>query len=462
MLGGWLLLLAPVNAVYALYSLLVLLGAGAAMFALARRWLAGPHAIVAAVFYVVNPYMLLCLYQRGAAAEMMTGAVFPLVLLFADRLPERRAVAGLALAFAACWLTDLPAAVVASYGLALAVVVLAAARRSWRVLLYGAGALALGLALAAFCVLPAAYEQRWVPIEEMISPDYRPENWEFTWGYDQTGGWFYAMVSGLVYGESALAVVGALLALRRSRLPRGVALLLAVMVAACVLMLTPWAGVLWMRLPKLEFVQFPWRLLFVLSTALTVLLTAALARWRWPAGAAVLLLLALAGALPSGIHAVWHPGAPAELQQEIAENHGYAADPSFLPNEADEDLVKAAGNAPEVALDEPAAQVKLERWAPNHKRFVVEAGAPVQATLRLLDYPGWEAAANGVRLATDHNRAGQLTLALPPGRSEVEVRFVRTADHLAGDGLSLAAAALWLALLWGGRRRRMTSAAGAH
>jgi hypothetical protein len=460
-LGALVMILAPANVAYAIYSLLVLFAAGASMFALARRWLGGSQAVVAAAFYAVNPYMLLCVYQRSAVAEMLVGALFPLVLLFADRLPDRRALAGLSLVFAACWLSDLPAAVVVGYLLVLALLLLAWTRRSWSVLVQGGLAIVLGFALAAFFVLPATYQQRWIQIEQAISPDFRPENWEFTWTWDQEAGWFYAIVSCLVYGVSVLAAGSALLAFGRRALPRRVLLLLSVLIAVCILMLTPWSTVLWTHLPKLEFVQFPWRVLFVLSTALAVLLIAGLSpptkAMVAPTGAVrsarlaltAAILIALVGGLLSGWDASWHRGAVRDAQEEIADHGGYEPDGGFLPAYVNAQWLDANRTAPLVGLARQdggpvQAVVTVARWTPNRKRFTVDAGEPATATLHLLDYPGWRVTVNGRSTTASHNGVGQLTVPLPAGHNQVEAAFGRTPDRLAGDCISFLGIIVWI------------------
>ncbi len=67
----------------------------------------------------------------------------------------------LGLIVAAAWLTDLPAAVMLNYSLVFLLIVLATTKRSPRLLLYGAAAVCLGAALAAFYLIPAIYEQKW-------------------------------------------------------------------------------------------------------------------------------------------------------------------------------------------------------------------------------------------------------------------------------------------------------------
>jgi uncharacterized membrane protein len=147
------------------------------MFALARRWLARRDAIFAAAFYTVNPYYIVIIYWRSAYAELLAGALIPLLLLYALRLEEEkwRAAIVLAVIVAAAWLTNAPSAVMANYSLALFLFVLAVLRRSPRIIVPGAFAIGIGLALAAFYVLPATFEQKWVDISQVLGPGVRPQ-----------------------------------------------------------------------------------------------------------------------------------------------------------------------------------------------------------------------------------------------------------------------------------------------
>ena len=69
-------------------------------------------------------------YWRSAFAELLAGALLPLLLLWILRLEERRwrAVIPLGLVVAAAWLTNAPSAVMVNYSLGLLVVVLAVDR----------------------------------------------------------------------------------------------------------------------------------------------------------------------------------------------------------------------------------------------------------------------------------------------------------------------------------------------
>ncbi len=88
----------------------------------------------------------------------------------------RSSIAPLGLSVAALWLTNSPAAVMGSYLLAvLALGMWIAEGRPWPAL-RAAGGMALGLGLAAFYIVPAAFEQRWVQIERAITPGMRVED----------------------------------------------------------------------------------------------------------------------------------------------------------------------------------------------------------------------------------------------------------------------------------------------
>ena len=51
------------------------------MFLLARRYLARADAIFAAALYAANPYHIVIVYWRSAFAELLAGALLPLLLL---------------------------------------------------------------------------------------------------------------------------------------------------------------------------------------------------------------------------------------------------------------------------------------------------------------------------------------------------------------------------------------------
>src|SRR5437667_9649031 len=75
-------------------------------------------------------------------------------------------------------------------------------QRSARPLLYGAVAALIGIALAAFYALPAAYEERWVNISQVLSPGVRPgDNFLFARISDPDHDRFNLLVSLVAVGE---------------------------------------------------------------------------------------------------------------------------------------------------------------------------------------------------------------------------------------------------------------------
>src|SRR6202000_3041965 len=136
------------------------------------------------------------------------------MVLFALR--TRSSIAPLGLSVAALWLTNSPAAVMGSYLLA----VLAAGMwivedRPWPPL-RALGGMALGLGLAAFYIVPAAFEQRWVQIERAIIPGMRVED---SFLFAHTSDAFHDQVlwtaSWIFITEAAVATIVAYLAWRK-------------------------------------------------------------------------------------------------------------------------------------------------------------------------------------------------------------------------------------------------------
>src|SRR3989454_2828398 len=190
MLGAALGFVVPWNAVPGVFIVIVQTMAGICAFALARRFLPANAALFGAACYTANPYALVIVYMRSDFAEQLACAVMPLVVLTALQLCGMaenrrrslpRAMALFAVVFAAVWLSNAPAGVLASYSVALIFGWAVFEKKSLRPLWRGAGGLALGFGLAGFYLLPAGYEQRWVDIAQVLSSGLQPaDNFLYT------------------------------------------------------------------------------------------------------------------------------------------------------------------------------------------------------------------------------------------------------------------------------------------
>src|SRR5271170_7484138 len=150
----------PWNWVPIVYIVLVQTFAGLSAFALARRVLPERAALFCVACYAANPYALLIVYMRSDFAELLANAFFPLLFLFVLQLCEllpsslenqqwspRRAIAAFAIVFAAIWLSNAPAGVIASYSSFAVFGFAAFTRRTRQPLLRGIVGLALGFGL---------------------------------------------------------------------------------------------------------------------------------------------------------------------------------------------------------------------------------------------------------------------------------------------------------------------------
>src|SRR5208337_2339323 len=112
MIGAILGLLLPWRMVPGVYVWMVLILAGAVMWKCAQEWLQPPGALMAALLYATNPYILLTVYKRCAHAELAAIALFPALVLGGIRMGKdaRHVVLPLSLVFATLWISDLPSA----------------------------------------------------------------------------------------------------------------------------------------------------------------------------------------------------------------------------------------------------------------------------------------------------------------------------------------------------------------
>jgi hypothetical protein len=426
------------------------------------------------VICALNPYQLIIVYYRSDFAELLANALFPLLVLGAIRVIQLgwRKVPSLAFVFAATWLTNAPAAVIATYSLALILVVGAAYRRSGRPLLTGGAGMACGFGLAAFYILPAAREQRWVQISQALMQLLRPaSNFIFTHEPDPEFLLFNWKVSSAAMLMILVAAIGAVfLARRRRELGLIWWAVIAIGVAATGLMFSP-SAIFWRLLPKLAFVQFPWRWLGPMGFVFAFFLAAAPSTKRTQFAVWILAGVSIAGIGTAIVEDCWWDSEDIPvLTGGIHSGNGYEGTDEYQPLGSDRynlpgsdvaygdppgppaPLVTRWDEESESAVPVPPQSLHIDRWTSENKEFTFLASANENVGVRLLAFPAWAAQVDGIDVKTfGAPGIGQLLVPVEAGQHRVTLRFERTIDRTLADVIALffvLVVSAWQVLLW--------------
>jgi hypothetical protein len=481
MLGAALSFIVPWNAVPGTFIVIVQTIAGISLFALARRFLPRDAALFGAVCYTANPYALLVVYMRSDFAEQLACALLPLVVLTTVQLSTLRdnrrgslprAVAFFAPAFAAVWLSNAPAGVMASYSVALIFAWEAWAEKSPLPLGRGAIGLALSFALTAFYLLPAAYEQRWVNISQVLSSGLQPsDNFLFSMIGDPEHNLFNWIASGAAVLLIVLTGIAAIAARRENAFGKSngnaesLWLVMLVLFSAATILMIRISAVFWTLLPKLRFVQFPWRWMAILAVPFAYFLAAAASRrrtrWIW----SVAVLVIAGGAATFLVQRTWWDSEDIPvLRQAIANDQGYDGTDEYDP--LGDDHYNLPEKAPRVEVlpvedadkHTPEATVNIVRWTAEKRELQVKSSEPLRVALRLLNYPAWHVEVNGKTVIPTHpDGTAQMILPLSPGTQLVTATFVHTTDRKVGLTISLLALLTLLGLFNAGGLRLLSA-----
>ena len=502
MLGAILTILFPVAATPTIFIFIALLASGLTFYKLASHFVSPDAALLAAALYLANPYMLFNAFERSALAELLAAAWIP--LLFLAVLRTRPTVRAIAIPIALLWLTNAPAAVMGCYTFALLATlrVLHALRtrnlQAKSLALTCIAGTALGLALPAFYLLPAAYERRFIQVAMAIIPNMRyQDNFLFTSTADAAHNVVNHTASTLALTLLVLTIATVLtLLLLRKRIAHFLAPVLAALAALTVFiafLLFSLSAPLWEHLPELAFLQFPWRLLTILSAVLalalallfdafthppTIQLPQAPRKIQLPPSARVLppfaqnlaaLLLPLALGLFT-FHLYAQPcgpdDRPATIAQHLATHHGVAPTDEYTPSNADNDVLRtdnpgywlsASANPntpapntlptatelnPNIDTDDnpiPLDQT-ISAHAPTH--LTLNLPQPEILILNLRAYPNWDVTGVGPdTMSIEHYPSparddGLITMQLPRGQRTIDIAWRRTPDQQLGIALS--------------------------
>lgn len=458
-------------------SIVVLWWMGGLLTFLLLRGFGPWPAALGAVLFVFSPYLMLDAFVRSAYPELASLSFAPGVLWSIDRLLRgaRLAHAFIGAGFVCLMLLcHLPTFVIFTPVFIAYVGYVLWSRGPERggprsvgvrllaiVILIG-----LGAGMAAFYVLPAVTERKFIGLHALTSGsfDYQnhfvaPAQWvRFNWGF---GNSLEGSRDGMSFQIGILQwiviVVGiattVALAMRRQLDRRagwigfwlgGAAFAMVMMSAA--------SQPLWSVVPQLSYLQFPWRYLMVVSLACAACGAALLSGVRSEVAQVVIVLFALVGQL-SAARPQHSPKAQIPLEEMNID------DPSWSRAVSDKTAYFEDAYSPATAAQLLAPDVG--RWTVQSGRAVVRErsvkddqlildvevtdsveGAIVSINSRV--FPGWRARVDGDAPAVSESATGYITVCVPPGRHRVKVEFRNTPIRALGNVVSVVSLVAWL------------------
>jgi Dolichyl-phosphate-mannose-protein mannosyltransferase len=437
-----------------LACVLLVIASAFGMFLLGRLYFGSRGGWLAAAAFLYAPYFAVNLYVRGALAEFAAFPFFAFALYGFGAYAKRKKLGYLlvgASAYAGVLLSHNGSALFFTPPL-LAFFVLTA-YREWRVLMNDVLGWLLGLGVGACVWLPSLADRKYVLIERVLEGYSRYSNhyvyWhQFVskvWGYGKSVPGDQDMLSfSLGWTHLVLVLLAFALALKFRKVASwGWLWFFTAMTAfLCFLMTSASAGI-WDRVPLLQYVAFPWRLLGP-ACFCVALLVASLApameqlRWKNTVFVAALALLIV----PNFRHnrpfqyraenmAQWTPTRISERGIEATTLFEYVprtvkAWPAYNPR----GFWVESGDG-----DVRVTTRGVASWAGE-----VHASQPTTIDLAVTWYPGWTVLVDGARAqAGPADPTGLVRVTIPPGTHHVEAALKRTWPRWLGQAISCVA-----------------------
>jgi hypothetical protein len=455
----------------ACFALLCLVGLG--MYLFASNYFGSLGGLVAAVAYLFAPYLLVNLYVRHSLADFIALAFLPWAFWGVERFIQGSKFLSYCVgpfSIGLLLLCSNPVSLIAIPALVLYIIFLAYTNHSQKRFLRGILCLALGLGLSAFFWLPALVERRFTHLERLLEGYLNYTNhfvypWQLInspWGYGisvpgpQDGMSFAIGPMYLLLSIVAILIIWRfrLLELRYRML---VIFSLVLLLLACFFATTP-SQFIWDRLPLLQYLEFPWRLLTLVafSTALLFGLPLFMLHDK-PKLAGFLAVLLIGGIFISGIiHA--KPNSYLDIKETdyIPQSISSKGISVTTAEEYEPIWVQQRPSVPMkelVTLLDGEARWTSNKLSPTHYTLQVNAANQTRLGISIFYFPGWNLSIDGTEQAIDYqNPQGLITFTIEPGEHQVTLIFANTPIRNLSSAISLLAIVLLLLTVWLNRK----------
>lgn len=446
--------------IFALFSVLGTLG----IYLWAKQSLSNQAAILASLIFAFIPYHLTQFFQASLLAEFAATAILPFAFMFVERLSLNKYqrqnksqwifdIGGLSAVYAVIITTHLPTTVIASLSLGIFALVLTDWKNNKRSLFFCALGVLLGLWASSWFWFRMVSELSWIQAGAGVSSEYYDYRNNFLlspYSSVNLNTWYGNLLLALTLGYflPAWNLFGKLFKRKplneeilkhsnhseESQITKKVLLGILIITSISILMTTELSRPLWIIIPKLKDIQFPYRWLSISSVTLCPILALSLTIW-WQRfkqkGLETVIFVVFLIFFASLIYTLKELVVDSdfvtrsEFYLKIEENRGARSFNDWLPKNAKElkDLLPLKGY-----IDAGTREVTIKNWGSLDRTFSVGEGVENQARIRTYNYPHWQAfiLKDGARIqtTTSSETDGTLLVAIPPEKAEVELVFV--------------------------------------
>lgn len=432
-----------------------ILGSAVSMWLLGSQLWGKWGGLISTALYLYAPYRLTNLYFRGSIGESLTLILFPLLFWVTYKLiqkPNRGLIIISAVTFAALILTHNATAILFTPVLICWAVFWLfkqpAKKINYWSLLIASG---LGVILCAYFWLPALFEKKYIalsviPLADKTANFLIPFQLLFTY---QNGAQPPLGVGWLLLVAAILGLISPQV-FKSKKYPSQLPLFLGGISLLAILLLFPISRPVW-QLPLLKEIDFPWRMLTVVSFLLPLCAGAIAGQKFGKMAALIIFVLALIFGLPQ---------IRTQPQKHLTDN--YYATNDATTTSADELMpiwvIDKPRNRPQNKVEiypqveyivPPIAEGSVWKLLHEDSRsleLLVNSHQPLIAQVNTLFFPGWSLKIDN-RKAEISEGTELISFEIPAGQHQVSLYFARTpvrlvADILSGIGVTL------IALLW--------------
>ncbi len=407
---------------------------GLGTFLLSRESFSDRASAIASIVFMAMPYHANQIYNAGLFAEFAGLAILPYCFLFVRRtvLTGRTTdIAALSVAYALLILTHLPLAIIGSVALLIYALALIEKKS------LGSTIMKLASAVTASIIASAFYWVRMVSELSLVNhsgPAFTDRTYDFHQNflgsilyfpsgvYGETSLWFTDLLFGITLAMIIPSVIVIYLCGSKKR---EIFPFLAVL-AGAIFFSTPLSTWLWEHLELLRKIQFPWRILGLISLAGSVLIAGGIDQLS------VIFITRLRpfGIVAAGLIIAGVVFTTAQVIKPADYSSRAEFDDHFDAYRADESYecwwpvwAKRGAFANHEKVTSNFREVENLEWTGADRTFVLGPGEEEKVRVATFYYPFWRATANGENVAVASDEDGTITLTVPGGRSTVRLFF---------------------------------------